>query len=135
MKKKGNVQFDSPDRLNVIVEGSKVIGDMITESNLRIDGEVKGNVSSASKVVIGKNGNILGNLTCADADIEGTVKGILKVDALTILRETANIEGEITTSKLQVEEGAQFSGNCKMSNYIASSKVETPKNLQEDLIY
>lgn len=135
MKKKTNVQFDSPDRLNVIVEGSKVIGDMITESNLRIDGEVKGNVSSASKVVIGKNGNILGNLTCADADIEGTIRGILKVDSLTILRETAKIEGEITTSKLQVEEGAQFSGNCKMSNFVASAKVENTNKLQEDLVY
>lgn len=135
MKKKANVQFDSPDRLNVIVEGSKVIGDMITESNLRIDGEVKGNVSSASKVVIGKNGHILGNLTCADADIEGTIKGILKVDSLTILRETSRIEGEITTSKLQVEEGAQFSGNCKMSNFVAPTKLESTNKLQEDLVY
>lgn len=134
MKKKPNVQFDSPDRLNVIVEGSKVIGDMITESNLRIDGEVKGNVSSASKVVIGKNGNVLGNLTCADADIEGNIKGIIKVDSLTILRETARIEGEITTAKLQVEDGAQFSGNCKMSNFKASTKT-TATNLQEDLVY
>jgi len=134
MKKKTNVQFDSPDRLNVIVEGSKVIGDMITESNLRIDGEVKGNVSSAAKVVVGKNGIILGNLTCADTDIEGNVKGILKVDALTVLRETAKIEGEITTARLQVEEGAQFSGNCKMSNFVTSPKV-TASNLQEDLVY
>ena len=73
MKKKSNIQFDSPDRLNIIVEGSKVIGDMITESNLRIDGEVRGNVSSVSKVVIGKTGIILGNLTCSDADIEGNI--------------------------------------------------------------
>lgn len=134
MKKKPNIQFDSPDRLNVIVEGSKVIGDMITESNLRIDGEVKGNVSSASKVVIGKNGSILGNLTCADADIEGNIKGILKVESLTVLRETAVIEGEITTSKLQIEEGAQFSGNCKMSNFVSMQKA-TSSSLQEDLVY
>lgn len=134
MKKKPNIQFDSPDRLNVIVEGSRVIGDMITESNLRIDGEVKGNVSSASKVVIGKSGSILGNLTCADADIEGDVIGFIKVDSLTILRATAKIDGEITTAKLQVEEGAQFSGNCKMSNFKGSVKpVVTPT--QEDLVY
>ena len=134
MKKKSNVQYDSPDRLNVIVEGSKVIGDMITESNLRVDGEVKGNVSSASKVVIGINGIILGNLTCADADIEGNLKGILKVDSLTILRETAKIEGEITTAKLQVEEGAQFSGNCIMSNFISPTK-NAAAELQEDVVY
>ncbi len=134
MKKKANIQFDSPDRLNVIVEGSKVIGDMITESNLRIDGEVQGNVSSASKVVIGKNGSIFGNLTCGDADIEGDVIGVIKVDSLTVLRATAKIDGEITTSKLQVEEGAQFSGNCRMSNFKASPTVGS-SNLKEDLVY
>lgn len=134
MKKRTNIQFDSPDRLNIIVEGSKVIGDMITESNLRIDGEVKGNVSSASKVVIGINGSILGNLTCADADIEGDVKGFINVESLTVLRANAKIEGEITTAKLQIEEGAQFSGNCKMSNFKGNSKpIAVPA--QEDLVY
>ena len=134
MKKKSNIQFDSPDRLNIIVEGSKVIGDMITESNLRIDGEVRGNVSSVSKVVIGKTGIILGNLTCSDADIEGNIKGVLNIDSLTILRETAKIEGEITTSKLPVEEGAQFTGNCKMSNFISATETAS-SGLKEDLVY
>ena len=142
MKKKTSVQFDSPDRLNVIVEGSKVIGDLITESNLRVDGVVVGNVSSAAKVVIGQTGSIKGNLTSADADIEGRVDGALKIEGLLALRSNATIEGEISTAKLQVEEGAKFSGNCKMSNYSAKAKtssstmsntlVEKP---QEDLVY
>ena len=134
MKKKGNALSNNPDRLNAIVEGSKVIGDMITESNLRIDGEVVGNISSASKVVIGQNGSIKGNLTCADADVEGKITGILKVDGLLSLRSTSKIEGEITTAKLQVEEGAEFSGNCKMSNFSATSKKVSTSN-QEDLVY
>ncbi len=134
MKKKGNVQFDSPDRLNVIVEGSKIIGDIITESNLRIDGEVLGNVSSASKVVVGKTGFIKGNLTCAEGDVEGNIEGVVKVEGLLCLKSTANIEGEITTAKLQVDEGAEFSGSCKMRNF--SSKVESQvQKGQEDLVY
>lgn len=134
MKKKGNVQFDSPDRLNMIVEGSKIIGDIITESNLRIDGEVLGNVSSASKVVVGKTGFIKGNLTCSDADIEGRIEGVLKIEGLLSLRTTANVEGEITTSKFQVEEGADFSGNCKMRNFSSKVVSEVQKG-QEDLVY
>ena len=130
--------MDSPDRLNVIVEGSRVLGDMITESNLRIDGEVQGNVTVASKVVIGKSGFIKGNLTCGAADIEGRVEGILKVEDLLSLRASANIEGEITTSKLQVEEGANFSGNCVMSNYKSSApKPQAQKSAatEENIVY
>lgn len=107
---------EGSDRNNIIVEGSKILGDMITEANLRIDGEILGNVTSASKVVIGANGRIKGNLTCLDADIEGNIEGTLMVEKLLCLRATANVNGEITTARIQIDEGAQFSGNCKMSN-------------------
>lgn len=138
MKMRGKMPVDSPDRLNVIVEGSKIIGDIITESNLRVDGEIMGNVTSASKVVIGPNGKVKGNLTCYDADIEGYIEGTIKVENLLALRNEANVNGEITTSKIQIDEGAAFSGNCTMSNLksskssVASMKVEEKK---EDIVY
>jgi cytoskeletal protein CcmA (bactofilin family) len=142
MKKRVSLPTDSPDRLNVIVDGSKIIGDIITESNLRIDGEVLGNVSTAAKVVVGSTGFIKGNLTCAEGDIEGKVEGTLKIDGLLTLRSRANIEGEITTSKLQVEEGAQFSGNCRMSNSSMNKTITTtleqqpkPEEAEENVIY
>jgi cytoskeletal protein CcmA (bactofilin family) len=138
MKKKGTTAYESPDRLNVIVEGSKVMGDMITQSNLRIDGEVIGNVSTAAKVVIGPSGIIKGDLNCGEADIEGNITGNMKVDGLLTLRSTANVNGEMTTAKLQVEEGAQFSGNCSMSNQSsASTSVPKPqvKEEENDLVY
>ena len=134
MKKRGSIQASNPERLNAIVEGSKVIGDMITESNLRIDGEVTGNISSASKVVIGKTGSIKGNLICAEADIEGTIDGTLNIDGLLTLRATAKIDGDIKTAKFQMEEGAEFSGSCKMSNFSSSSSPKAVQ-LQEDLVY
>lgn len=128
---------ENPDRLNVIVKGTKLIGDLFTESNLRIDGEVLGNVNASAKVVIGSSGYIKGNLTCGDADIEGRVEGILKVENLLALRSTANVNGEITTSKIQIEEGAEFSGNCTMDNKMSQLKpVESEKIAeQEDIVY
>lgn len=135
MKKRTTVAPDSPDRLNVIVEGSKVIGDMITESNLRIDGVVEGNVTVAAKIVIGKSGQINGNLTCGDADIEGSVEGMIKVEGLLSLRSSAKIIGEITTSKLQVEEGANFSGNCTMSNAGSKTSARPAIQPEENVVY
>lgn len=136
MKKKIGVTGESPDRLNVIVEGSKIVGDFIAESNVRIDGEIQGNVSSFSKIVIGKTGTINGNLVCAEADVEGRIEGVLKVEGLLILRSNAKVTGEITTAKIQIEEGAEFSGQCKMSNFTSTSKPITKQNtLQEDVVY
>lgn len=127
---------DSPERLNVIVEGSKIVGDFIAESNVRIDGEIQGNVTSSAKIVIGQTGLIKGNMICADADIEGTIEGMLKVEGLLSLRSKARVSGEITTSKIQIEEGAEFSGQCKMSNFTASKSMTSKENtLQEDVVY
>ena len=137
MKKKIGGMGDSPDRLNVIVEGSKIIGDFIAESNVRIDGEIQGNVSSSSKIVIGSTGLIKGNLICADADVEGRIEGLLKVEGLLTLRAKAKVTGEITTAKIQIEEGAEFSGQCKMSNFTPEPTVTSTKenSLQEDVVY
>lgn len=136
LKKKDKVQFESPDRLNRIVEGTKIIGDIISESNLRIDGEVRGNVSTSSKVVIGESGVIFGNLTCQDADIEGKIEGKLKIDGLLILREQAQLFGDILTTKLHMEEGAFFEGECKMStnNFKPQQSFNTDKGV-EDVVY
>ncbi len=136
MKKKVGAMGESPDRLNVIVEGSKIVGDFIAESNVRIDGEIQGNVSSSAKIVIGPSGYIKGNLMCADADVEGRIEGILKVENLLSLRSKARVTGEITTAKIQIEEGAEFSGQCKMSNFSPSVSADSKENaLQEDVVY
>lgn len=115
MKRKEKSVFESPERLNRLVEGSKVIGDLFADSNLRVDGEIKGNVSTSSKIVVGENGKITGNITCLDADVEGVVNGTLKVEGLLILRKKAVINGDIYTLRIQIEEGATFNGKCKMS--------------------
>ncbi|MFO0496057.1 MAG: polymer-forming cytoskeletal protein [Flavobacteriia bacterium] len=98
-----------------MVEGTKIIGDIISESNIRIDGEVEGNITTSAKVVIGENGCLKGNLTCQEADIEGRIEGKLMVEGLLILRDRSNIQGDIYTNKLHIEEGAIFLGACKMN--------------------
>ena len=138
LKRKEKTQFESPDRLNRIVEGTKIIGDLISESNIRIDGEVIGNIITSSKVVIGENGFLKGNLNCQEADIEGKIEGKLEIEGLLILREQAKVNGDINTVKLHIEEGAFFLGACKMiSNSMTTQN--TSNFLQEkevdDVIY
>ncbi|MGJ8661544.1 MAG: bactofilin family protein, partial [Bacteroidota bacterium] len=103
--KKKNVNFEAPDRLNRFVEGTKLIGELLTESSIRIDGEIQGNVNCAGKVLIGESALIKGNLICNEAEIEGTVEGDLKIDTLLVLREKARISGNINTAKIEVHQG------------------------------
>jgi cytoskeletal protein CcmA (bactofilin family) len=134
LNRKEKTHFDNTERVNKLVEGTKIIGDIISETNIRIDGEVQGNITTSAKVVIGENGLLKGNLQCQEADIEGNVDGKLMVEGLLILRETSNIQGDIYTNKLHIEEGAIFLGACKMGavanhkSATLSSSAEEPEN-------
>lgn len=137
MKRKEKIQFESPERVNRIVEGTKIVGDLIADSNLRIDGEVIGNVSTSSKVVLGENGLIKGNLLCQEADVEGKIEGKLSVESLLVLREKSRIVGDIQTGKLHIEEGAMFVGKCSMGGIKPNDhKVEVDSVKSDgDIVY
>ncbi len=113
-QKTGDV--NAPDRLNRIVEGTNIQGEITAESNLRIDGFVKGHVSTKGRLVVGVNGKIEGDIICQNADVEGEIIGTIKVGELLSLKATAKLNGEMTTNKLHIEPGAEFSGTCVMGN-------------------
>ncbi|MCS7035236.1 MAG: polymer-forming cytoskeletal protein [Saprospiraceae bacterium] len=99
---------------NALVKGTVLEGNLNCDSDLRVDGVVKGKIACKSKIIIGPTGQVEGDIVCANAVIEGRFKGNLKVSELLNVRETAEVEGEITTNKLVVQSGARFNVTCKM---------------------
>jgi cytoskeletal protein CcmA (bactofilin family) len=111
-----SADVNAPDRLNRIVEGTSIQGEINADSNLRIDGTVKGHVNTKGRLVVGVNGKIEGDIICQNADVEGEIHGTIKVAELLSLKASAKLTGEMVTNKLQIEPGAEFSGTCKMGN-------------------
>lgn len=111
---KSSSEINSPDKLNRIVEGTVIEGEIKADSNIRIDGKVIGRVLTSGKLVVGPKGLVQGNIDCKNADVEGTIEGEIKVHELLTLKSTAKLHGDITTSKLSIEPGADFSGTCSM---------------------
>lgn len=118
---------NAPDRLNRIVEGTVIQGEINADSNLRIDGTVKGEISTKGRLVVGVNGRIEGNIICQNADIEGEIIGTIKVEDLLSLKATAKLNGEMTTKKLHIEPGADFTGSCTMSNTLKKTSSNLDK--------
>lgn len=115
-------EINSPDRLNRIVEGTSIEGDIRSDSNIRIDGRLKGTIHTKGRLVIGATGSIEGEITCENADIEGIFVGKISVNQLLSLKATAKLTGDIITSKLAIEPGAIFSGACSMGGMIKDLK-------------
>lgn len=102
--------------LNALVKGTVIEGTVRCDSDLRVDGTIKGKLSCTSKVIIGPTGAVEGEIRCQNAVIEGRFKGNLHVSELLNVRETAEVDGDVITNKLVVQSGAKFNVACKMES-------------------
>jgi cytoskeletal protein CcmA (bactofilin family) len=112
-------------KTNRIVEGTSIIGDIVSKADFRLDGELIGNFTSQGKLVIGPSGVIKGEIICHNADIEGEFQGKLKVLEVLNIKATAHIHGEVAVGKLSIEPGAEFTATCTM---LTNSKEVSLKN-------
>lgn len=99
---------------NIIGKGTFIKGEIETSSNIRIEGKIKGNVVTKSKLVMGDTASLEGNIQAHNAEISGYVHGKIEVSELLVLKSTAVVKGDIITNKLSVENGANFNGTTKM---------------------
>jgi cytoskeletal protein CcmA (bactofilin family) len=112
----------------LIGAGTTVKGDISSNSDLRIDGTVIGNIQSAAKIVIGSNGIVEGDLSGNQADIVGKVSGNIRTKELLQLRGECVVTGNLFAGKLQVEPSATFNGQCHMgANIVDMSNNEQPQ--------
>lgn len=109
--------------VNLIGTGTKIIGDIHSNGDVRIDGNLVGNLTTSGKFVLGPNGVIEGNVSSNNADLSGEIKGSVNVNEMLSLKSSAKINGDIITGKLAIEPGAMFTGTCNMG-----AKV---KNIQQ----
>ena len=117
-------------RINILGPGTKVTGDITTNGDIRIDGDLDGNLHVSGKIVIGESGKITGTIECQNIEVYGFVKGKITVKELTMLRATAKLEADIKTKKLGVEPNAVFTGTCQMNEKIIPEQhnVSTKKD-------
>jgi len=116
MDRSNTMGTDASNNQNRISQGTKIVGDIISSGNFRIDGDFEGTIQSSGKVIIGETGTVSGTLNSTDVEIEGKIKGKIIVTDLLSLRSTARVEGEVSTSKLAVEPGATFNASCDMNS-------------------
>lgn len=113
-EKKQKSDYHLLGKTNRIVDLTKITGNITSPADLRLDGELIGNITCDGKVVLGVKSIVTGNIICKNIDIEGVFNGKLEVENLLGIKKSAQIKGEVYAGKLSIEPGAVFEASCEM---------------------
>lgn len=111
-----NAKISSIIGVDMVMEGTVTAKDAI-----RIEGTLKGNVSSEGTLVISSTGKVIGNVKGSNIMVAGTIEGDMDSDGRIEVAATGKINGNIRTKSLIIDENAVFQGQCTMN--MADSKT------------
>ena len=57
-------------KINSIMEGTVLEGEVRTDSNIRIDGKVKGAIHARGRLIVGQTGVIEGDVNCQSSAVK-----------------------------------------------------------------
>jgi len=92
----------------------KVEGELASEGNIRIDGQVTGNVQTTQNLAVGEQAVIIANIKALNAVIAGKIKGNVTIEEALEITETGQVEGDIAVKIISIAPGATLNGQCRM---------------------
>ena len=118
---------ESASRGTAIGKGVTIIGDVVSQEDLFIDGDIKGNVDvQNSRCTVGPNGKAKSNVKAREVIIQGQVQGDVEATQKITIRKEGSLVGNIRTTGIIIEDDAYFKGsidivrNTGQSDKIAS---------------
>lgn len=103
------------DQVETVIGKDTVFkGSVSSNSGLRIDGQMEGDITTTSDVIVGPTGNAKAQITARNVIIAGRVTGNMDITEKLELASTATVHGDIKVGVLAIAEGAVFKGACEM---------------------
>lgn len=94
--------------------GSNVSGELRFQTSFRVDGKFSGTVVSEGELIVGRGGEVDGDLRVGQIVISGTVSGTIRASRRVHLSSTGTLLADIDTPVLIIDEGGFFKGGCSM---------------------
>ena len=106
-----------PSSRSTAIIGStvKILGEIISDENLVIEGEVEGTVTvDGHEVTVGPSGRIHASVTAKVVKIDGMVDGDIKGKEKVVISKSGDVRGNILAPRVILEDGGQFRGSIDM---------------------
>ena len=102
--------------LSIIAAGTRIDGDIETDGVIKIEGRVEGSIRAGRQVLVGRQGEVQGNVTTREAVIGGKVQGSIIASERIEVQGTSVIVGDISTKAIAVIEGGRINGTVRIAD-------------------
>jgi cytoskeletal protein CcmA (bactofilin family) len=104
------------EQVTIIGTGVVIEGKLSSTGDVRIDGNVKGDIKANGNVTVGESGEVDGQINADIITLGGKVMGSINAKDKLVLESKAALKGDIITKILVVEAGAKFDGKSSMGD-------------------
>jgi cytoskeletal protein CcmA (bactofilin family) len=95
-----------------IGKGVTIKGDIYSEEDLYVDGEVEGTLEIVnSRLTVGPTGKAISNIRAHEVVVLGTIRGNVEAKLKITVHKDGNLVGDIKTSGIVIEDDAYFKGS------------------------
>ncbi|HSN46746.1 MAG TPA: polymer-forming cytoskeletal protein [Casimicrobiaceae bacterium] len=113
---------------SLIGAGTVVDGDISFSGGLRIDGQVRGNVTAANgdpcTLVVSEHARVDGEIRVSHVVINGTINGPVTADDYLELQANARIMGDVSYRQVEMRVGAVVQGRLNHAEQGGAAVVE-----------
>ena len=93
--------------------GARVRGRVTGDGDLRIEGQIEGDVAISGDLSIEEGATVAGNVGASSVVISGALTGDVEARGAVSVRSTARVEGNLGGTEVSLEEGASFIGRIE----------------------
>jgi cytoskeletal protein CcmA (bactofilin family) len=117
--------------VTIVGAGARLEGNVVSAGNLRIDGQVKGQINAEGDVALSPQSQVEADIRAQNVSVAGRFKGSIQVKGKAHLARGGRIDGNITSKTLVVEEGGLFQGQSIMDGAAGAPADRAPQKAEE----
>ncbi len=102
----------SGDFATVIGPDARFKGELQFEKGVRLLGRLEGQVVAKGDLLVAEGATLQGEVNAGNIRVDGAVNGNLTASGKIHLSNSAKLEGDLHTARLEVADGARFTGHC-----------------------
>jgi cytoskeletal protein CcmA (bactofilin family) len=107
----------------------RLLGELYSDEEMYVDGELEGTLEVSHRLTIGPNGKVKANVKAKELVVRGWIQGNVEAADRIVIMNGASIIGDVKTSGIVIEDGAYFKGGIDILN----PDVKKPEPLSSPL--